>query len=68
MIPAPPTKEAEEMAYTFAYVSVVLNVISFLLFIARVCSRSLPVFRMGWDDYLIVPAWVSDPSCNVTRN
>ncbi|KAL2268945.1 hypothetical protein VTJ83DRAFT_3791 [Remersonia thermophila] len=56
-IPAPPSPAAESLAYAFAKVTIALNIISFLLLLARIATRSFPAFRMAWDDYLIVGAW-----------
>ena len=68
-IPSPPTPGAEQLAYNFAGVAIALNVISFLLFVSRICTRSFPVFRMGWDDYIISAAWVRpSPSQGTSRH
>jgi len=63
-IPAPPTELAKSVAYAFAGTAVTLNVISFLVFGGRIYARSLPVFRLAWDDYTIIVAYVSDPMFN----
>ncbi|KAK3356365.1 hypothetical protein B0T25DRAFT_449639 [Lasiosphaeria hispida] len=58
LIPSPPTDSAEQLAYTFGILTVALNIISFLFFIGRILTRTVPVFRLGWDDYVISVAWV----------
>ena len=58
-IPSPPTEKAQEIAAIFAGVAVTLNVISFLLFVGRIWTRTIPVLRLGWDDYVISVAYVS---------
>ncbi|KAK3312739.1 hypothetical protein B0H66DRAFT_484625 [Apodospora peruviana] len=58
LIPSPPTPAAESLAYTFGGLAVALNVISFMFFSGRIATRTYPVFRLGWDDYVISAAWV----------
>ncbi|KAK3368452.1 hypothetical protein B0H63DRAFT_76389 [Podospora didyma] len=56
--PSPPTPAANALAHSFGAAAVALNIISFLLFSGRIYTRSYPVFRMGWEDYVISIAWV----------
>ncbi|KAK0669830.1 hypothetical protein QBC41DRAFT_318941 [Cercophora samala] len=58
LIPSPPTDAANKAAHTFTAAAVTLNVICFVLFSARMWTKSFPVFHMGWDDYVIIAAWV----------
>ncbi|KXX82694.1 hypothetical protein MMYC01_200848 [Madurella mycetomatis] len=58
LIPSPPTDAAKQVAHAFAGISVTLNVISFLVFGGRIWTRSVPVFRLAWDDYAISVAYV----------
>ncbi|KAK4169571.1 hypothetical protein QBC43DRAFT_340889 [Cladorrhinum sp. PSN259] len=58
LIPSPPSPEANALAHSFTAAAVTLNVISFLLFGGRLWTRSFPVFHMGWDDYVIIAAWI----------
>ncbi|KAK0701397.1 hypothetical protein B0T21DRAFT_379096 [Apiosordaria backusii] len=57
MIPSPPTPAAERSAYAFAGAALALNIISFLLFSARIATRTIPVFQMGCDDWIICAAY-----------
>ncbi|KAK0702469.1 hypothetical protein B0T21DRAFT_353577 [Apiosordaria backusii] len=58
LIPSVPTEAANSVAHSFAAAAVTLNVISFILFSARLYTRTFPVFHMGWDDYAISAAWI----------
>ncbi|KAK4654003.1 hypothetical protein QC762_400290 [Podospora pseudocomata] len=58
LIPSVPTDAANTAAHSFTAAAVTLNIISFILFSARLWTRSFPVFHMGWDDYVISAAWV----------
>ena len=60
-IPSPPTELAKSVALACAVVGIVLNVISFIVFSARVYTRTIPVLRLAWDDYTISLAYVSAP-------
>lgn len=66
LIPAPPTQAAQDLAQTFVGVIIGLNVVSFLLFGGRIWTRTMPVYRLGWDDYITSIAYVSIPFLMIT--
>ncbi|KAK4225623.1 hypothetical protein QBC38DRAFT_510919 [Podospora fimiseda] len=58
LIPSPPSEAANAVAHSFTAAAVTLNIISFLLFVGRMYTRSFPVFQMKWDDWVLAAAWV----------
>jgi len=50
------------IAVALAGVGITLNIISFLVFVARVYARTIPTIRLSWDDYTISLAYVSFPT------
>ncbi|KAF2186392.1 hypothetical protein K469DRAFT_573323 [Zopfia rhizophila CBS 207.26] len=58
LIPAPPSQGAQDLAHAFASIAITLNVVSFVGFSGRIYTRSFPVFRLGWDDYIATAAFV----------
>jgi hypothetical protein len=58
LIPAPPSAESLELAHGFARATISLLAVSSVLFGARIWSRTVPVIRLGWDDYLIAVGYV----------
>ncbi|KAF2265526.1 hypothetical protein CC78DRAFT_532411 [Lojkania enalia] len=57
LVPAPASEGAQLVARAFAGVSISLNVVVLGLFLARLYTRTFPIFRLGWDDYLISVAY-----------
>jgi hypothetical protein len=66
-IPLPLTDAALTTSIKFAGVGVALNVVAFLVFGGRMWTRTYPVFRMGWDDYAMILAYVSPPTYYATQ-
>ncbi|KAH7121145.1 hypothetical protein B0J11DRAFT_58133 [Dendryphion nanum] len=58
MIPAPPSAAAFELSKAMKGVSIGMNVLCFMLFMGRLWTRNVPVFRMGADDYVISVSYV----------
>ncbi|ORY04555.1 hypothetical protein BCR34DRAFT_491415 [Clohesyomyces aquaticus] len=58
LIPSPPSRGAQDAANEFAGAVIALNVVSFLLFGGRLWTRTIPVFRLGADDYLVCAAYL----------
>ncbi|KAM7214373.1 hypothetical protein V8F06_010211 [Rhypophila decipiens] len=58
LIPSPPTPGAEALANAFVAVAVMLNAISFIVFAGRIATRNIPLYNMGWDDWIISAAYV----------
>lgn len=59
-IPAVPLPGALQLAHVFAGVAITVNILSTLVFGGRMWTRSFPVFRLGWDDYIISASYVGE--------
>ncbi|OCL04760.1 hypothetical protein AOQ84DRAFT_380255 [Glonium stellatum] len=57
-IPAALSADGFERARLFAGATITLSVVSTLIFGARIYTRIRPLYRLGWDDYIISVAYV----------
>ncbi|KAF2196988.1 hypothetical protein GQ43DRAFT_382052 [Delitschia confertaspora ATCC 74209] len=57
-IPAVLSPNAINLGHAFAGVAIPLNIIAFIVFSGRVWTRSHPVFRLQWDDYIFTVAYI----------